>query len=262
MILGVNISQKSKIFPPPKKHFLRGYMSEGKPLTILEMVGIQDDFTSLRELAKNRHFPNVSKIDVDSIRVIVLKKTMQKLLKYGWRLEKVKSHTPISIHAKQKLSTKEVTSLYYLIAPSGFKNITLETPHCLNASSDYKKYKLSIFGLSQPKKPLTDETIGHIKFLLKRLEIDEIDICIDSSLVVNDEAFKAFGKHNKRYSTLYVNNPLGLTYITKVCYYDKQFKDKLKESLYRLELTCKTRGKIGTLFVPYDEVETVLMNIF
>ena len=42
-------------------------MSEGKPLTILEMVGIQDDFASLRDLAKNRHFPNVRKIDVDSI---------------------------------------------------------------------------------------------------------------------------------------------------------------------------------------------------
>lgn len=237
-------------------------MSEGKSLTILEMAGIQGDFTSLRDLAKNRHFPNVSKIDVDSIRVTVLKKTVHKLLKHGWRIEKVKSHSPISIHAKQKLFTKEVTSLYYLIVPCGFKNIILETPHFLNASSDYKKYKLTIFGLSQPKKPLTDETIRHIKFLLKRLEIEEIDICIDSPSLINDEVFKAFGKHNKCHSTLYINKPLGLNYITKICYYNKQFKDTLKEHLYRLELTCKTRGKIGTLFVPYDEVETVLMNIF
>lgn len=236
-------------------------MSDSKILAIPEIMGVQKEFHTLCDLAKNSHFPNVSKIDIDSIRIIVLKKTIDKLSFEGWRIEKVRSHSRISKHVKKKLYCKEVTSLQYLIAPSGFKNIILETPHFLNASSDYKKYHLVIFGLSQPNKPLNSKKINDIARLLKRLEINEIDICIDSPQVINDRAFKAFGKLKEWFSTLYVNNPLGLNYVTKICYYDKRFKDKLKEPFYRLELTCKTRGKIGTLFIPYDEVQLIFNTL-
>lgn len=236
-------------------------MSEGKPLSLPEIMGIESDFRLLEDLAQNSHFPNVSNIGIDSIRIIVLKRTIDKLSFEGWHIEKVRSHTRISKHVKKKLLSKEMTSLHYLIAPSGFKNIMLETPHSLNASSDYKKYHLVIFGLSQPNKPLNNAQINDITRLLKRLEIDEIDICIDSPHMINDRAFKTFGKHKKCYSTLYVNNPLGLNYVRKICYYDKRFKDKLKEPLYRLELTCKTCGKVGTIFIPYDEVQIIFNTL-
>ena len=236
-------------------------MSDSKILTIPEIMGVESNFRLLETLAQNSHFPNVSKIGIDSIRIIVLKKTIDKLSLEGWCIEKVKSYSHISIHVKKKLYSKEVTSLHYLITPSGFKNIILETPHSLNVSSDYKKYHLVIFGLSQPNKPLNSAKINDISRLLKRLEIDEIDICIDSPHVIDDKAFKTFGKHKKYYSTLYVNNPLGLSYVTKICYYDKRFKDTLKESLYRLEITCKTKGKIGTLFIPYDEVQIIFNTL-
>ena len=56
----------------------------------------------------------------------------------------------------------------------------------------------------------------------------------------------------------YINNPIGLSYITKICYYNKKAKDHLSKPCYRLELTCTTKGKIGELFIPYDEVMMVL----
>ena len=238
-------------------------MCEAKTLTPLELVGIGSSFAEVLETAQNMGYRNVGKrnwkLGIDSIRSTPLKATIKSIAtQTGWKLEKVQSHSKISAHAKKKTASKEITSLWQLITKTGFGNILLETPHAINQSSEYKKYQLTIFGLSQPNKPLNNATIGELQHLLKRLEVSEIDICFDSTNPLNMEAFKLFGTIDTHFSTTYLHNPRGLTYITKLCYYNKQRKDSLSMPLYRLELTCKTRGKIGTLFIPLDDIRTIL----
>ena len=241
-------------------------MCEAKTLTPLEMVGIGSSFVEVLETAQNRGYRNVGNnslnLGIDSIRSTPLKSTIKNIAtQTGWKLEKVKSHSKISAHAKKKTISKDVTSLWQLITKTGFGNILLETPNELNKSSEYKKYKLTIFGLSQPNKILDYATIDELQHLLKRLEIEEIDVCIDSPKPLNMEAFKLFGTLDTHYSTMYLHKPRGLSYIAKVCYYNKQCKDNLSNPLYRLELTCKTRGKIGTLFIPVDDIKTILQML-
>ena len=238
-------------------------MCEAKTLTPLELVGIGSSFAEVLETAQNMGYRNVGKrnwkLGIDSIRSTPLKATIKSIAtQTGWKLEKVQSHTKISAHAKRKTASKEITSLWRLMTKSGFGNILLETPNELNQSSDHKKYKLTIFGLSQPNKPLSNATLEELHSLLKRLEVIELDICIDSNNALNLEALNTFGAIDTHYTTSYLHMPRGLSYITKLCYYNKQAKDNLLEPLYRLELTCKTRGHIGTLFVPINEIKTIL----
>lgn len=238
-------------------------MCEAKTLTPLDLVGIGNSFDDVLKIAPKEGYRNVGNIPlnlgIDSIRATPLKSTIKKVVaKLNWTLEKVQSHTKISAHAKRKTASKEITSLWRLITKSGFGNILLETPNELNQSSDHKKYKLTIFGLSQPNKPLSNATLEELHSLLKRLEVIELDICIDSNNALNLEALNTFGAIDTHYTTSYLHKPRGLSYITKLCYYNKQAKDNLLEPLYRLELTCKTRGHIGTLFVPIDEIKTIL----
>ena len=238
-------------------------MCEAKTLAPLDLVGVGSGFAEVLEIAQNIGYRNVGNISlnlgIDSIRATPLKSTIKKVVaKLNWTLEKVQSHTKISAHAKRKTASKEITSLWRLMTKSGFGNILLETPNELNQSSDHKKYKLTIFGLSQPNKPLSNATLDELHSLLKRLEVIELDICIDSSNALNLEGLSTFGVIDTHYTTSYLHTPRGLSYITKLCYYNKQAKDNLLEPLYRLELTCKTRGHIGTLFVPIDEIKTIL----
>ena len=184
-------------------------MSGTKPLTPLELVGLGSHFEVLAEYAQNRGYRNVGnislKIGIDSIRATPLKSTIEKIItQTGWHKKEVQSHSKISAHAKRKLVTKEVTSSYYLITQTGFKNILLETPHTLNQSSNYKKYKLTIYGLSQPKKPLSYATIDELHSLLKRLEVIEIDICLDSTNALNMEALRPFGAIDEHFTTAYL----------------------------------------------------------
>lgn len=241
-------------------------MSGAKPLTPLELVGLGADFEALAKYAQNGGYRNVGnlslRLGIDSIRATPLKSTIEKILSQtGWIKKEVQSHSKISAHAKRKKATKEVTSAFYIITHTGFKNIILETPHALNQSSNYTKYKLTIYGLSQPNKPLSSATIEELQCLLKRLEVIEMDISLDSTNALNLEALRAFGVIDTHFTTTYLHNPKGLSYITKLCYYDKQAKDHLKDALYRLELTCTTRGKIGALFVPFDEVKAILNTL-
>lgn len=238
-------------------------MSEGKPLTIHEMVGIHDEFTTMLENIQNTVLRNVSKINIDSLRIVLLKKTLKSFLERmpKWKLEEVQKNTRISAHAKHKAMTKECTSVYGMITARKFQNILITTPHALNQSSNYKKYMLEAFGLHQPSKLLDSEVIDELKQLINRLEISEIDICIDSELPLDMNALKMFGRQTFYFSTCYINNPIGLSYITKICYYDKRVKDHLEKPCYRLELRCITKGKIGTLYIPYDEVIEVLIAL-
>lgn len=241
-------------------------MSEAKNLTPPELVGLGAVFEALAEYAQNMGYRNVGKsflrLGIDSIRATPLKSTIEKILSQtGWIKKEVQSHSKISAHAKRKKATKETTSTFYIITHTGFKNILLETPHALNQSSNYTKYKLTIYGLSQPKRLLSSATIEELQRLLKRLEVQELDICIDSNNALNLEGLRAFGVIDPCFTTSYLHNPKGLSYITRLCYYDKQAKDHLKDALYRLELTCITRGKIGALFVPFDEVKAILNTL-
>jgi len=134
-------------------------------------------FHSIRDKLEN----NTLKINIDTLRTIVNKNTMKNYInKKGFILKKVENHSKISINAKKKLWTKEVTSLYYLSIPPRFKNIILSTPHKINQQSDYKEFNLVAYGLFQPNKPLHVETKKELVQMFDKFRVKSFDLTIDS----------------------------------------------------------------------------------
>lgn len=239
-------------------------MQEAKTLTPLEYRGFSSCLTEVHKIAQKVGYPNVGNnslnISIDTLTANPLKTTLKKAInKLNFGVEKVKSHSKISANAKKRLFTKEVTSSCYIVTETNFKNILIETPHALNQSSNYRKCRLTAFGLSQPNKPVTQSTIDELQKLFNKLDIVSLDISFDSEIPIDIHPLKeAFGKITKDFTTSYINDPIGLSYIPKICYYDKQAKDNLLHPLYRLELTCKTKGRLSSLFVPIDEIKAIL----
>lgn len=214
-------------------------------------------------------FPNVIdklnnnelKFSIDTLRVEVRKNTMNKYCnKNNYEISPIKNHSKISINAKKELWTKEVTSKYQLITPD-YKNVTLSTPHYLNQSSGYKKYFLVTFGLSQPKKPLSINAMKNVEALYNKFGVDSFDLSIDSTKPLNEDSFGLFGLITRCNTTIYINNPIGFPHISKMCYYDKAYKDGLHYPLYRLELKINTFGKLGNMFIPISEIVEVIESI-
>lgn len=198
----------------------------------------------------------------DTLRAIVRKKTFKAYcIKQGYKIKEIKSHSKISSNAKRLLFTKEVTSLHQIIAPDGYKNIYLSTPHHLNQSSNYTKGFLVAFGLGSYKKPLTDEAKEDIITLFNRFSVDSADIARDTPLKPNIEDLTAFGEVITYLSSYYVNNPLGLTDVTKIKLYDKALKDKLSKPLFRLEFTLKASAKIDNLMLNDREIKECLERV-
>lgn len=201
------------------------------------------------------------KIDVDSLRKIVNKSTLIKyLMQKDFTIKEIKSNSRVSASAKRMLWTKETTSLKQVITPR-FKNIILTTPHHLNQASEYKKCNLIVFGLAQPKKPLHIEAQQELSLLFNKFGVDSHDLSIDTPYCINTGRLSDFGDLTNKYSTVYVNHP-NFKHISKVCYYDKALKDNLPFPLYRLELTIQTKDKLQNMFIPTDELETIINHIW
>lgn len=201
-------------------------------------------------------------ISIDTLRSSVYKRTLfDYVSKRGFEVENIKSHSKISANAKKLLWTKQATGLKQIIIPR-FKNIITTTPHRLNQESNYKKTNLTAYGLSQHKKTLHVEAKKELVQIFNKFGVTSFDLSIDSSTPLDTSLLQNFGETANKYSTIYVNKPHSLRYITKMCYYDKAQKDNLPYPLYRLELTIKTHGKLKNMFIPYEEIRQIIKDIF
>lgn len=214
------------------------------------------EFTPFRSVVKNMP-ENSLKVSIDTLELEASKRTLERYLnKRGFSLLLVKAHSKISANAKKKRVTKEVTSLYQVSTPY-FKNILIDTPHQLNQNSNYSKYHLTAFGLSQYHKPLHVGAKRELEKLFNRFGVTKYDLAIDRVTPIDKSSLRAFGMLTNMQNTLYINRPLFFSYIERIRYYDKAFKDGLDFPLYRIELTIKCKGKLKELFIPHDEVREV-----
>lgn len=218
------------------------------------------DFTPFRNV---EYILNNSayKISIDTLRSLVYKKTLLNYVsKKDFEIKSIKSHSPISANVKKLLWTKQVTASKQIITPH-FKNITASTPHYLNQESNYRKFNLVAFGLSQYKKTLHEEAKEELMKMFNKFSVTSFDLSIDFSTPLDTSLLKNLGDITSKYSTVYVNKPYNLRKIAKMCYYDKAKKDNLPYPLYRLELTIKTHGKLKDMFIPHNEIQNVLSCI-
>jgi repressor of nif and glnA expression len=200
------------------------------------------------------------KISIDSIRSQAYKSTLKAFInKQGYKLKEIKSYSKISINAKKLLWSKEVTSLHQLHI-SHFKNIYVATPHKLNQKSEYRKCNIVAFGLSQITRPLHVETKQQLADIFNKFGVTSLDLSVDSEIPIDTSLLEDFGTVTKAFTTCYINKP-NIPHISKICYYDKSFKDSLSRPLYRLELTIRASGKLKDLFIPYDEIKKVLEHL-
>ncbi len=211
----------------------------------------------LRSVSKN-FIEKRLKFSIDTLRTEVRKDTFINYCKRSsCSIIEVKKNTPISINAKRKIFTKEVTSMHQIQTPN-FSNVIISTPHKLNQESDYKKCRLTAFGLSQPDKPLRDEATENIIKIFNKFGVTSFDLAIDSEAPFNTSLLSYFGVSVQCLNTIYINEPLNLSYIAKIKHYDKAYKDNLPNPLYRLELTIKTSGKFEDMFIPAEEISQIL----
>lgn len=210
------------------------------------------DFSHLRSIDRKNY-----KFSIDTLTKTVRKKAINKYISNeSFYIKEVKAHSKISSNVKKKLWTREVTSSYQVHTPY-FKNITLETPHALNQESNYRKYLLTAFGLSQPNKPLHEKTKRELAKLFNKFGVDSFDLAIDLNYPINTNVLNKFGVITRYENTMYINTPI-FSYITKLKYYDKSLQQQLKKPLYRLELTIQTHGKLKDMFIADEELHQII----
>ena len=201
------------------------------------------------------------KISIDTLRSLVYKRTLfDYLTKRGLKVKNIKSHSKISANVKKLLWTKKTTGVKQIITPY-FKNIIVTTPYYLNRESNYRKFSLIAFGLSQYNKPLHAEAKKELLQMFSKFDVTSYDLSIDLSHPLDTSILSNFGEITSKYSTIYINKPYGFNNIAKICYYDKGRKDNLHYQLYRLELTIKTKGKLQDMFLPDGEIHQIIEKI-
>jgi hypothetical protein len=126
----------------------------------------------------------------------------------------------------KRLTAKELTSVYRL------KD---EDIYFFNYSDPpkYRKAMMVIFGISQPDK---EPNHNLIKKITSFLPITSLDICFDTPYKPNLEPLNSQLTRYKDTDTYYINQT-GCPLLDKITIYDKQSKNRLLYSLWRIEAT-------------------------
>jgi len=233
-----------------------------------EMVGFSHYLEAHPEIAEIRGYRIVRKnsleIGVDTLTTTANKSALKTYCDTnGFLSKKIESHSKISANVKRTLFDREYTNQHQIITPSGYKNLITRCNTTLNRLSDHKKAELIAFGLASRKSPLhVNMMVDEVTGLFNRFGVESFDLCIDAYQPIQEERLKPFGKVEQYLSTLYINEPLRTVYITKMKLYDKAAKDKLSYNLWRLELTIQTKGKLQNMFIPTDEIKSIIDYIW
>jgi hypothetical protein len=206
-----------------------------------------DILTTLNNYLNEYNTDNNKTFSIDTIRCEFQKTyKLNKLKQLGeWTKLKVNEN----ILTKLKKQRDDITSVYRLKGYDiYYYNSNIDKPQ-------YRKATLVIFGMSQyHKTPPPKELISEILQIIK--DVTEVDICIDNNTKPNYDKLKNYYKLTPYFDTRYINDTHILT-VDKICIYNKQFKNKLNTSVYRLEATVNIPN-IKELIIPLFDIDCIV----
>jgi hypothetical protein len=200
---------------------------------------------------------------IDTIRVNFNKGYTISRLKDMGRWQKLRSDDKILLNLQKQERDTTITTAYKL---KGKKILYYN----LQSPPKYDKARLLIYGMKQYNQNLTQKAINR-EAIIEALEIVgnsainkkgniNVDICYDTEKPPNlKELKKSFILDRyKNTSTYYINTPniLGLE---RVVIYDKQSKNTLESTLYRIEATIRVYN-IKALTMPLEELVTDIIQ--
>ncbi|RUT48871.1 hypothetical protein [Campylobacter fetus] len=165
--------------------------------------------------------------------------------KHNMKFVKVSKSSPNYQKLKQRLSNEDLSNAYELNNKGLLNTLTHERIYYINHTKEDKdKATLIIYGLKQylyeaPSQKLVNELMQIVN------NITSLDICHDQTKRYNLEEIK---KHFTlkappvyQGNTAYINNP-NLANISKICIYNKSFKNNLDFKCYRAEATINIQN--------------------
>ncbi len=192
---------------------------------------------------------------VDSIRVEFSKEHKLKELNSVGSWSKIKKNSPLLSKLKKRLTDNEITTVWRLENYSIYYYNMQDFPK-------YRSATLVIFGLKQYHKVATPENII-TKILTILKDVSNIDICLDLPYKPNLEAL---AKHFylKEYitqdgivtDTSYINDT-GILMLDKITIYNKGFKNKLQQTVWRLEAQISIPN-FKALALPLSEFRQII----
>jgi hypothetical protein len=182
-------------------------------------------------------FNQSNKIDfeIDSIRIEFSKQYKRERLDTLGNWHKInKNDKKIMEKLKKRLAIDEVTSAYQL------DNLNIYYYNKKDITTKYRKAEMVIFGLKQyhkdpPPYPMVEKIVSILK------DVSNVDICFDMIEKPNFENLSKYfnltqyrTKEGIFTNTFYINQTFN-EMIEKIVIYDKQYKNSLTHSLWRIE---------------------------
>ncbi len=198
---------------------------------------------------------NDEEFEIDSIRVEFQKQhKLEELNKLGnW--SKIKKNSPLLPKLKKRLTNNEITSVWRLEQYNIYYYNMQDAPK-------YRKATLVIFGMKQYyQEPPPRELISKVLSIMK--SVSNIDICLDFSHKPNLDALSKYftltpyiTQNGVLTDTRYINDT-SITMIDKIVTYNKGFKNKLDNVLWRIEAKVSIPN-IKALALPLHEFKEVI----
>ena len=199
---------------------------------------------------------NDEDFQIDTLRIEFSKQYKLEALKSVGKWNKIKKNSPLIPKLKNRLLVDEVTSAYRL------ENHNI---YFYNSNADARKYRkavLVIFGIKQyHKDPPPRELISKILQILK--DVSSVDICIDLPYKPNLETIKQYftltpfiTKNGVVTDTRYINDT-GTLMLDTIIFYNKDSKNDLKRTLWRIEATISIPN-FRMLTLPLHEFKDII----
>lgn len=188
---------------------------------------------------------------IDSIRITYSKSYKQEQLNDIGKWNKINKNSNILKQLKKYVP--DLTYAYRLKTELQTEKIFF---YNLKDPPKYRKAIMIIFGLSQYKKKIPSKLLVH-RILDIMKDVTEIDICLDYDKRPNYNELQKHFKLKRLYgdNTVYINEP-SILMIKKIIIYNKAFKDKLKNPLWRLEATIEIPN-INELAIPMRDIDMI-----
>lgn len=202
----------------------------------------------INEFNKN----NQIEFSIDTIRIDFKKQyKLYKLKELGVWKKINKKDKRIMDKLKRRLVDDEVTSAYQL------ENYNI---YFYNSNKDKPKYRIAtmvIFGLKQyHKKPTPHQIVSNIISILKN--ISNIDLCFDMKIKPNlTKLNNYFNLQRYKLEDTYYINQTNILMLDKITIYNKAIKNKLKDTLWRIEALISIPN-IKYLALPLYEFKEII----
>ena len=197
---------------------------------------------------------NDEDFSIDSIRVEFQKQHKQEGLKELGNWSKIKKNSPLLSKLKKRLTNNEITSVWRLEDHNIYYYNMQDAPK-------YRRATLVIFGMKQyHKEPPPRDLISKVLGILK--DVSNIDICLDLPYKPNLDALSRYftltpyvTQDGVITDTSYINDT-GIPMLDRITIYNKGFKNKLQNILWRIEAKISIHN-FKALALPLHEFKQI-----